>query len=66
MSILFACDLPQRFRALVLSGGMARSTYADDYPWASPAEALIDPGFELLCPIGATAQHRDNRAQPRR
>jgi class 3 adenylate cyclase len=50
MSILFAATYPQRVRALVLSGGMARSTYADDYPWASPAEALIESGFELLLP----------------
>jgi pimeloyl-ACP methyl ester carboxylesterase len=50
MSILFAATYPQRVRALVLSGGMARSTYADDYPWASPAEALIESGFELMLP----------------
>src|SRR6266576_2784082 len=35
VSILFAATYPQRVSALVCSGGMARSTYADDYPWAS-------------------------------
>ncbi len=50
MSILFAATYPERVQALVLSGGMARSTWAEDYPWASPAEALIESGFELLLP----------------
>jgi class 3 adenylate cyclase len=50
MSILFAATYPQRVQALVCSGGMARSTYADDYPWAVPAEALIESGVELILP----------------
>jgi hypothetical protein len=28
--------------ALVCYGGMARSTEADDYPWAAPVQALIE------------------------
>src|SRR6266576_4549315 len=35
MSILFAATYPQRVQALVLTGGMARSTYAEDYPWGT-------------------------------
>jgi class 3 adenylate cyclase len=50
MSILFAATYPERVRALVLSGGMARSTYAEDYPWATPAQALIESGIELVQP----------------
>ena len=50
MSILFAATYPQRVQALVCSGGMARSTYADDYSWAVPAEALIESGVELILP----------------
>jgi pimeloyl-ACP methyl ester carboxylesterase len=50
MCILFAATYPQRVRALVLSGGMARSTYADDYPWGTPAQALIESGTELILP----------------
>ena len=50
MSILFAATYPQRVRALVCSGGMARSTYAEDYPWATPAEALVESGVELILP----------------
>jgi class 3 adenylate cyclase len=50
MSILFAATYPQRVQALVCSGGMARSTYADDYPWAVSAEALLESGFELILP----------------
>jgi class 3 adenylate cyclase len=51
LSILFAATHPQRTEALILFGGMARSTWAPDYPWAAPAEAileaagLIEPGF---------------------
>lgn len=40
MSILFAATHPDRCEALILHGGMARSTWAEDYPWAAPAEAL--------------------------
>ena len=40
MSILFAATYPQRTDALILHGGMARSTWAPDYPWATPPEAL--------------------------
>ncbi len=50
MSILFAATYPQRVTALILSGGMARSTYAEDYPWGTPAEALVEAGYELMLP----------------
>ena len=50
LSILFAASHPERTRALVCSGGMARSTYADDYPWATPAQALVESGLELIQP----------------
>jgi len=50
MSILFAATHPERVRALVCYGGMARSTEADDYPFAPPAEALIDSGFDFVLP----------------
>jgi class 3 adenylate cyclase len=50
MSILFAATYPDRVRALVCSGGMARSTADDDYPFAPPAEALLESGFELVLP----------------
>lgn len=50
LGILFAATYPDRVRALVCAGGMARSTYADDYPWAKEAEALLESGLELLLP----------------
>jgi pimeloyl-ACP methyl ester carboxylesterase len=50
MAILFSATYPERVRALVCSGGMARSTYAEEYPWANSAEALVESGFELLLP----------------
>jgi class 3 adenylate cyclase len=50
MGILFAATYPDRVRALVCSGGMARSTYAEDYPWANTTEGLLQSGFELLLP----------------
>ena len=48
MSILFAATYPARVRALVCVGGMARSTYAEDYPWGTPAEALTESVAELI------------------
>src|SRR3954447_568253 len=42
MSILFAASYPERVQALVCYGGMARSTEAPDYPFAPPAEALVE------------------------
>ena len=50
MSILFAATYPDRCQALVSCGGMARSTWAEDYPWALPQEALIESGLELIAP----------------
>jgi class 3 adenylate cyclase len=50
MSILFAATYPQRVSGLVLSGGMARSTWAEDYPWANQADALVESGLQLLLP----------------
>ncbi len=50
MSLLFAATYPHRVQALVCSGGMARSTWADDYPWATPVEALLESGAELVGP----------------
>jgi class 3 adenylate cyclase len=50
MSILFAATYPQRVRALVCGGGMARSTADDDYPFALPAQALLESGVELVLP----------------
>jgi class 3 adenylate cyclase/dienelactone hydrolase len=50
MAILFAATYPQRTQALVLYGAMARSTWAPDYPWATPKEALIEAAQELMAP----------------
>jgi class 3 adenylate cyclase len=50
MSLLFAATYPQRTQALVCYGGMARSTWAEDYPWATPVEALAQSGAELISP----------------
>jgi class 3 adenylate cyclase len=41
-AVLFAATYPERVQALVLCGGMARSTWAEDYPWATPADALLE------------------------
>jgi len=50
MSILFAATYPQRVLALVCSGGMARSTYAEDYPWGTSASAIGESAAELILP----------------
>jgi class 3 adenylate cyclase len=59
MCMLFAATYPERTSALVLWGAMARSTEADDYPWAPPKEALIEANEELMSPLwgqGATIE----------
>ena len=50
LCLLFAATYPERVRALVSYGGSARSTYAEDYPWALPAEALAESAIELILP----------------
>jgi class 3 adenylate cyclase len=59
MSILFAATYPDRTQALVLHGGMARTTEAPDYPWAPPAAALVEAAVELLQPILYTGEDID-------
>ncbi len=57
MCMLFAATYPERTSALVLWGAMAKSTEADDYPWAAPKQALLESNEELLAPFwgqGAT------------
>ena len=54
MSILFAATYPERVQALVCCGGMARSTPDDDYPWGTPAEALLESAEEFLLPYWGT------------
>jgi class 3 adenylate cyclase len=57
MCMLFAAAHPERCSALVLWGAMARSTWAEDYPWAAPKEALLEADRELMAPYwgqGAT------------
>ena len=50
MCLLFAATYPERVRALICTGGMARSTFAEDYPWGTPADALTESGAELILP----------------
>jgi len=50
MSIMFAATYPERVQALVLAGGMARSTYADDYPYPLPVDALTESAGEFVLP----------------
>ena len=50
MCLLFAAAFPDRTAALVLFGAMARSTWAEDYPWATPVAALRESAAELIEP----------------
>ncbi len=50
MCVLFGATYPERTEALVLCGGMARSTWAPDYPWASTPQALEESTAEFLLP----------------
>lgn len=49
LALLFAASSPERVGGLILYGGMARSTWAPGYPWATPTDALIE-GARLLEP----------------
>src|SRR3954471_18581107 len=51
MSILFAATHPERVTALVLHGAMGRTTWAPDYPWAVPADALRESAAEFIAPF---------------
>jgi pimeloyl-ACP methyl ester carboxylesterase len=50
MAMLFAATYPDRTSHLVLYDTMARTTWAPDYPWATPAESLIQSAKELIAP----------------
>src|SRR4051812_14687518 len=50
MCLLFAATYPDRVRALVCSGGMARSTWAPDYPWAGRPDDLVASSRDLVGP----------------
>jgi class 3 adenylate cyclase len=51
MCMLFAATYPQRTSALILCGAMARSTWAEDYPWAPEKEAAEEALVQLLAPV---------------
>jgi pimeloyl-ACP methyl ester carboxylesterase len=50
MAALFAATYPERVPALVLQGGMARTTEADGYPFAPPGEAVLESMEQLIQP----------------
>lgn len=50
LAILFATAHPERVRALALFGAMARTSEAEDYPFAPPREALLESAAELMLP----------------
>ena len=50
MCMMFAATYPDRVSALILCGAMARSTWAEDYPWAPEKEAAEESLEELLAP----------------
>jgi len=55
--MLFAATYPERTSALALWGAMARSTAAEDYPWAPTREAVEEANEQLIAPLwgqGAT------------
>jgi pimeloyl-ACP methyl ester carboxylesterase len=59
LAILFAATYPDRVKALVLYGAMARTTWAPDYPIGSTKEALIESGRELVMPYWGTGATLD-------
>jgi pimeloyl-ACP methyl ester carboxylesterase len=49
-AMLFAAAHPERVIALALYGASARTAEAPDYPWAPPAEAMLEASREFLSP----------------
>ena len=41
-AILFATTHPELVEGLVLYGGLARSTWSEDHPWATPRDELLE------------------------
>jgi len=50
MAMLFAATYPERTRALVTWGAMARTTYAPDYTFAPTVETYLEAATELILP----------------
>jgi pimeloyl-ACP methyl ester carboxylesterase len=50
MAALFAATYPERVPALVLQGGMARTTETDGYPFAPPRAAVLESMEQLIAP----------------
>jgi pimeloyl-ACP methyl ester carboxylesterase len=55
MALLFAATYPDRVQALVLHGGMPRTTEDDDYPYAPAREAAVAAMDELIAPFWSEA-----------
>jgi class 3 adenylate cyclase/alpha-beta hydrolase superfamily lysophospholipase len=51
LAILFAATHPERVQALCLYGGMARTTWSEDHPWAMHKEDLMRANDELILPF---------------
>ena len=50
-AIVFAATYPERVKALALYGGMARTTWSEDHPWALRKEDLVQANEELIVPF---------------
>ena len=67
MCMLFAATYPERTSALVLCGAMARSTWAEDYPWAPEKEAAEEALLQTArTGLGTGHVDRDLRPDLRR
>ena len=65
MCMLFAATYPERTSALVLCGAMARSTWAEDYPWAPEKEAAEEALLTAArTDLGPGHVDRDLRPEP--
>jgi class 3 adenylate cyclase len=51
LAILFAATHPERVTGLVLYGGMARTIWSEDHPWAIRKEDLVKANEELVLPF---------------
>jgi pimeloyl-ACP methyl ester carboxylesterase len=59
MCAMFAATYPARIISLILYGGMARSTWAPDYPWAPPQEAARQAMAEFTRPAWGSGDNAE-------
>jgi pimeloyl-ACP methyl ester carboxylesterase len=59
LALLLAATHPDRVTKLITMGAIVRSTEADDFPWAAPADAIREASLEFMIPFWGTGASID-------